>query len=340
MERMKRILTALFDRYEDAAAAVRKLEAAGVPESDISLVASNADNWYSGDKTATRTGKATGRIDRDRDGVDDRAEGAGAGAGIGATIGGAAGLLAGLGLLAIPGIGPVVAAGWLASTLAGAAAGGATGGIIGALTQAGLGRDDAEVYAEGIRRGGTLVTVRADDIWQDRVIRILEENGTVDVDERERSWRSAGWTPERSGAAAAATQSTSERQERIPLTEEELKIGKREVGKGHVRVHSRIVEEPVHEQVTLKDEKVKVERRPVDRPLTAGEDTFRERTIEATEKREEPVVSKEARVKEEVILKKQPEQRTETVTDKVRRTEVEVEDQRGRAGTTRTGTKR
>ena len=95
-------ISRLYDRYSDAQSAVRSLEAAGVPHSDISIVANNSDNWFSADK----------KVDRDGDGVDDRAEGAGKGAGIGAGLGGAAGLLAGLGLLAIPGLGPVVAAGW------------------------------------------------------------------------------------------------------------------------------------------------------------------------------------------------------------------------------------
>jgi len=85
---------------------------------------------------------------------------AGAGAGVGATVGGVAGLLAGLGIMAIPGVGPVVAAGWLVSTLAGAAAGGVTGGVLGALTQAGVSKEDAEVYAEGLRRGGAVVSAR------------------------------------------------------------------------------------------------------------------------------------------------------------------------------------
>src|SRR4051794_3787561 len=118
-------ISRLYDSYADAQKAVHSLEAAGVPHSDISIVANNSDNWYNKD----------GKVDRDRDGVDDRAEGAGTGAGIGAGLGGAAGLLAGLGLLAIPGLGPVVAAGWLAATAVGAAAGAASGGIIGALTQ-------------------------------------------------------------------------------------------------------------------------------------------------------------------------------------------------------------
>ena len=115
-------------------AAVRALEAAGVAHGDISIIASNADKWY---KDATKR-QADTFPDRDLDGKDDRAEAAGTGAGIGAAAGGTAGLLAGLGLMAIPGVGPVVAAGWLVATLAGAAAGGATGGILGALTQAGM----------------------------------------------------------------------------------------------------------------------------------------------------------------------------------------------------------
>src|SRR4029450_1529678 len=126
-------ISRLFDDYATASKVVRDLEAAGIPHSDISIVSNNADNWYTGDRPGK--GGTTGRVDRDRDGVDDRAEGAGAGAGIGAAVGGAAGLLAGLGLLAIPGIGPVVAAGWLISTAAGAAIGATAGGIVGALTQ-------------------------------------------------------------------------------------------------------------------------------------------------------------------------------------------------------------
>ena len=96
---------------------------------------------------------------------------------------------------------------------------------------------------------------------------------------------------------------------------------------GRVRVRSYVVEQPVSEQVTLRDENVSVERRAVDRPLTGTEDAFRERTVEATERSEEAVVNKEARVKEEVVVKKDAQQRTETVSDTVRQTKVEVDDQ-------------
>src|ERR1700730_11712023 len=133
-------ISRLYDNYTDAQRAVARLEAAGVPHSEISIVANNSDNWFGADK----------KVDRDRNGVDDRAEGAGRGAGIGAGLGGAAGLLAGLGLLAIPGLGPVVAAGWLAATAVGAAAGAATGGLVGALTEAGVSKEEAPLYAAGV----------------------------------------------------------------------------------------------------------------------------------------------------------------------------------------------
>jgi hypothetical protein len=155
-------ISRLCDSYAQATEAVSNLEKAGVPHSDISIVSNNSDNWYS-ENTARRTTAGPATVDRDRDGVDDRAEGAGTGAGIGATAGGVVGLLTGLGLLAIPGVGPVVAAGWLVATAAGAAVGGTAGGIIGALTQAGTSQEDAYLYAEGVRRGGTLVSARVAD---------------------------------------------------------------------------------------------------------------------------------------------------------------------------------
>jgi hypothetical protein len=181
---MTTTISRLYDNYSDAQSAVARLQGAGIPPSDISIVANNSEDWFSGD------GKD--KLDRDRDGMDDRAEGAGTGAGIGAGLGGTAGLLAGLGLLAIPGLGPVVAAGWLASTAAGAAAGATTGGIIGALTQAGFGDDDAHAYAEGIRRGGTLVTARVPDEDRSHLERVLGQSA-VDLGERRTAWQKSGW---------------------------------------------------------------------------------------------------------------------------------------------------
>ena len=181
---MTATISRLYDTYADAERAVTRLEGAGVPHSEISIVANNSDNWY---------GSRSGKADRDRDGVDDRAEGAGTGASIGAGLGGAAGLLAGLGLLAIPGLGPVVAAGWLASMAAGAAAGAATGGIVGALTEAGISKEEASRYAEGVRRGGTLVSARVPDQDRARLDALLNERA-VNLQDRSAAWQKSGWT--------------------------------------------------------------------------------------------------------------------------------------------------
>ena len=178
---MTQTITGLFDTYVQASDAVRDLEAAGVPHRDISIVANNAhgehDHLGAGDR-ATEAG-----------------EDAGKGAGIGATLGGIGGLLAGLGLLAIPGLGPVVAAGWLASTIVGAGVGavvgGAAGGLVGALTHAGVPEDDAHVYAEGVRRGGALVTARVSDVDAPATRAIL--NG-VDLTTRRQAYAQEGWT--------------------------------------------------------------------------------------------------------------------------------------------------
>lgn len=173
-----RTITGLFDTYGDAEAAVSNLEAAGIPASDISIVSSNADGSYREDSNA--------------------AEGAGTGAGLGAVVGGTGGLLTGLGLLAIPGVGPVVAAGWLAATAAGAAAGaavgGAAGGLIGAMTNSGVSEADAHVYAEGVRRGGTLVTARVDETRAAEAEAILKGSNWIDPAIRRRSYEEQGWT--------------------------------------------------------------------------------------------------------------------------------------------------
>jgi len=114
----------------------------------------------------------------------------------------------------------------------------------------------------------------------------------------------------------------------VQAAEEELRVGKREVGRGGVRVRSYVTERPVEEQVELRQEHVTIERRPVDREITPGDHAFEERTIEAVERGEEAVVSKTARVTEEIGLRKDVERETETVRDTVRKQEIEVEDER------------
>ena len=181
---MDTVTTRLFDIYEHATQAVADLEANGVPHRCISLVANNADNRYDGSVAA----------DDETDPNDAVADGAGTGASVGTVIGGGAGLLAGLGMLAIPGVGPVVAAGWLVATALGAGVGAASGGLLGSLVGAGVSETDAHIYAEGVRRGGTLVTVRTDESESTMVEQVLARHATVDVSTRADEYRRGGWS--------------------------------------------------------------------------------------------------------------------------------------------------
>ena len=221
------------------------------------------------------------------------------------------------------------------------------GGFFASLGDMFLPDEDRYAYAEGMSRGGVTLSVTAEEGQIERLSEIAERYGAVDMDEREATWRREGWTGYTGGTAAgastgastsgmsASTRGTSAGEDAIPIVEENLRVGKRQVEGGHVRIRSYVVETPVQEQVNLRQERVQVERRPVDRAAQVNED-FRDRSIEASERSEEAVVSKEARVKEGVVVNKDVRERTETVEDTVRRTEVEVEDDR--AGASRTGT--
>jgi uncharacterized protein (TIGR02271 family) len=196
--------------------------------------------------------------------------------------------------------------------------------------------EDRATYAEGIRRGGYLLTAKVDDAYADAACDILENSNAIDLEERAAAWRSEGW----SGIAPAQATTRFERTDRpegdmeemeeaIPIVREELRIGKREVNRGGVRVRSYVVEEPVTEQVELREERVDVERRPV-RQAVQGDPghLLKDRTIEVSESAEEAIVAKEAEITEEVVIRKFEGQRTEAVSDTVRHTEVDVEDTR------------
>ncbi|URD38128.1 YsnF/AvaK domain-containing protein [Methylobacterium tardum] len=232
------------------------------------------------------------------------------------------------------------------------------GGFWGSLKEFFMPEEDRYAYSEGLSRGGTLLTVQSDQAQIETAYDILEQSGSVDLDQREASWRKEGWsgysatggttaatgaTAGTAGAAAyasgerSATATTAGEKDYIPVAEERLNVGKRVAEAGRVRVRSYVAERPVEEQVTLRDETVHVERRPVDRPVTAADEAlFENRVIEATEIREEAVVAKEARVVEEVGIRKDATQHVETIADKVRHTEVEVEDERGNVSRTST----
>jgi uncharacterized protein (TIGR02271 family) len=220
--------------------------------------------------------------------------------------------------------------------------------------------EDRHAYEEGVRRGGFLLIADVDDDEVDDAVRVLNESHmrTVDIDQRAGQWRSAGWTPPAAatgmaGMAGMAGMSAGMQQsmsmsaqsgqsgnlqrdtavQRIPVVEEALKVGKREVQRGGARVYSRIVETPVNESIALREEHVDVQRRPVDRPIDPADvDAFKEQSIVMRETAEEAVVEKSARIVEEVTIGKEVGERQERIHDTVRHTEVEVQRLDGMAG--------
>ncbi|MGE0715020.1 MAG: general stress protein [Alphaproteobacteria bacterium] len=201
---MTTTISRLYASYHDASRALTDLRAAGIPHDDISIVAHDSEGRAKArELEPAETGTA-----------------AGTGAGIGGMLGGGAGLLAGLGIMAIPGLGPVVAAGWLAATAAGAATGAAAGGIIGALTGSGVSEDEAHVYAESVRRGGAVVSVRVEESRVAEATRILDRYTPVDSSSRAQAYRDSGWTRfDEAGKPYSAEQAARERAiyERRPM---------------------------------------------------------------------------------------------------------------------------
>jgi len=210
-----------------------------------------------------------------------------------------------------------------------------------------LPEEDRATYAEGLRRGGFLVSVQVDDASYETAHDILDDEGSIDIDERADTWRKEGWDAQRSNEAfasyernagvsgvertqqAAASREdafATDRDETIPVVEEKLRVGKRDVNNGSVRVRAYRIETPVREDVKLRDENAEIERRTVDRTLTDADRALQDRTILAEEHHEEAVVAKDASVIEEKGPRKTASGRTETVNDTVRKTEAEADD--------------
>jgi hypothetical protein len=175
---MAKTVVGLYENSNSAQRAIEDLVNEGFRREDISLTARSEREGY---------------IEDIGGGESQAGSGAAAGAGIGAGIGGIGGLLVGLGLLTIPGLGPIVAAGPLAATLAGAGVGAAAGGLVGGLVGLGIPEEDANRYAEGVRRGGYLVIVNSSDADADRAADILDRHDPIDVEER--SGGEGGWVP-------------------------------------------------------------------------------------------------------------------------------------------------
>lgn len=198
---MAMTVVGLFDTMNEAQSVVQDLVNSGFNRNDIGLTANNSKGDFK-DTAKTSTGTTastttdTGTIGTDT-GATKAGDDAGAGAVGGTVVGGALGLLVGIGALAIPGIGPVVAAGTLAtvlgSTALGAGIGAGIGGIVGALVGMGVPKEDAEYYNEGVRRGGALVTVKAENDKAQSAYDVMQKHGAVDIDERGAEWKQTGY---------------------------------------------------------------------------------------------------------------------------------------------------
>ena len=196
-----------------------------------------------------------------------------------------------------------------------------------------LPEDDVRTYQQAVRRGDYVVSANVEDDHVERVMEVMRrpEEEAYNIDEVEEEYRSAEYVAPTGAAAGVATGAElNEGQEAIPVAEERLTVGKREVDRGTTHVRSYVREQPVEERVMLRDEEVHVERRAVGETLTGAEAdaAFQERSIDVTEHDEEAVVSKEAVVTEEVVVSKDVETREEVVRDTVRKTEVEVDKDR------------
>ena len=187
---------------------------------------------------------------------------------------------------------------------------------------------DTSVYDRSLASGSTVVTVKTPEAQVSCAMDILESHNPVDIDERASGYGLTQTTTTRQPMAMPTTTTSALATgtgETIQLAEESLAVGKRVVNRGGTRIRRFVVETPVEQSVTLHDEKVTLERRPVtdERPVTDAD--FTDKTIEMTESAEEAVVGKTVRVVEEVALKKQATDRVETVRDTVRKEEVEIE---------------
>jgi uncharacterized protein (TIGR02271 family) len=211
---------------------------------------------------------------------------------------------------------------------------GGIGGFFRRVFGADIDEHEHGAFDEAIRHGAAVVCVTTDERGEDRAANIMNDNGAVDVDQRAASRRQpdnrdygASTLPYSKEQIARERQSYNEETAPhiIPVVEEGLRIGKRVVQRGGVRVYNRVREEPIEQQVELREEHVRVDRRRTDRPATEADIHNHDEVIEVTETAEEPVVEKRTRVVEEVVVAKEATTRTETIRDSVRKSHVNVE---------------
>ncbi len=309
---MAQTIVGLFDTYAEAQDAVRRLVDRGVSRDDISVVANQASTGY------------TGAEDFSAGHGSEAADAAGRDATKGTVAGGLVGLLVGMGFLAVPGVGPLLAAGPILSALTGAGIGAAAGGLIGALTHAGVPKDRAQYYAEGVRRGGTVVTVTTHSEAEAGIAdAVLNGPGVVDIDQRADYYREGGYAGYSEAAPAFAAADIDQERQRVRLYEEQLGFRKQTVQAGEVTLHKDVITETQTLDVPVTRDEVVIERHAVNRPAVNAD--FREQTITVPVSEERVTVEKTAHVAEEITLGKREVTETQRLTDTVRREEAHIE---------------
>lgn len=306
----KFFVTGLFKDRDSAECAYSAIDNKGYGKDDLEVIMSeDTRNRYYPDDTAEESEVGSKAL-----------EGTGAGAAIGGTVGAIIGAIAAIGTsVVLPGLGLIVA-GPLAAALVGAGAGGITGGLVGALIGAGIPEEHAEAYETGIKSGN--IFLRANTRTAD------DANAVKD------KWESCGgvqvYTNAAEGSEENAYQKTNAKPGEIviPVIEEDVKVGKRTVPTGGVKVHveNDLKGNPIEKTVNLREEDVNVERRQVDRPVNQADmDAIKNKDFVVTESAEKPVVAKEARVVEEVVISKDVKENDKTINENVRRTDVDVD---------------
>jgi uncharacterized protein (TIGR02271 family) len=314
----------VFHERDDAREAIEALKDEGFAPDTISILSPDKQATQSmAEETGTHAGS-----------------GAATGAVAGGLLGGLGGWLVGIGALAIPGVGPFIAAGAFATALGGAAIGAGVGAIAGALVGMGVPKEEAEYYEGEVKSGRTLVTVRADGRY-DEAQRTLRQHGAYDIESRDASATPAvrgvvGGQPTSVAATrerAADTEETrsvstgQEAERTVQLREEELQARKQPVETGQVTLGKDVVEQHKTVDVPVTREEVYVERRAVDRPADRPIDSAAEQTIEVPVREEQVEVEKRPVVYEEVGVNKQQVVESQQVSDTVRREELRVDKQ-------------
>lgn len=309
------IVTGLFKDKTSAECAYSALSGRGYDKdsTDVMMSDQTRDRYYSGSATDdTELGSKA-------------LEGTGTGAAIGGTLGAIIAGIAAIGTsVLLPGLGLIVA-GPLAAALVGAGAGGLAGGLLGALVGSGIPEEHAEAYESGIKSGG--IVIRATPRTAEDAAFIESKFKSCGGEQVYSNAAQQTTTAAKGVSSANAAQNSGANNVSIPIIEEELQVGKRAVESGGVKVKTNITEQPVEETIRLREENVTVDRRPVDRAVSQSDlDKITEGEIRIPVVQEVPVVAKEARVVEEIVINKDVTERAETVSDTVRRTDVEVED--------------